>query len=127
MAVALPLRVEHGGLVRDAHVGDTISYLDQKEIKALLRAPDRNSWLGRRDHALLLVAIQTGVRVSELVALRIGDISLDTGAHCRVLGKGRKERCATLTSETIAVLHTWLDERQGLPEQPLSQAAAVDR
>jgi integrase/recombinase XerD len=101
------------------HKRTTISYLDEKEIKALLRAPDRNSWLGRRDHALLLVAIQTGVRVSELVALRVGDISLDTGAHCRVLGKGRKERCATLTSETIAVLHTWLDERQGLPEQPL--------
>ena len=101
------------------HKRTTISYLDDKEIKALLRAPDRSTWLGRRDHALLLVAIQTGLRVSELVALRVGDVSLDTGAHCRVLGKGRKERCATLTTETAAVLRTWLNERQGRPERPL--------
>lgn len=101
------------------HKRTTISYLDENEIKALLRTPDRNGWLGRRDHALLLVAIQTGLRVSELVALHVGDVSLETGAHCRVLGKGRKERCVTLTSETVAVLRTWLDERQGLPDQPL--------
>jgi len=101
------------------HVRTTISYLDENEIKALLRAPDRSTWLGRRDHALLLVAIQTGLRVSELASLRVGDVSLGTGAHCRVIAKGRKERCATLTAETVAVLRTWLDERQGQPEQPL--------
>jgi len=101
------------------HRRTTISYLDEKEIKALLRAPDRSTWLGRRDHALLLTAIQTGLRVSELANLRVGDVSLSTGAHCRVLGKGRKERCATLTAETVAVLRTWLDERQGKPEEPL--------
>ena len=76
-----------------------ISYLDEHEIKALLAAPDRTSWLGRRDHALLLVAIQTGLRVSELTTLRNRDISLGTGAHARVTGKGRKERCAMFTSE----------------------------
>ncbi|HEX5924642.1 MAG TPA: tyrosine-type recombinase/integrase [Baekduia sp.] len=97
----------------------TISYLDLDEIKALLRAPDRSTWLGRRDHALLLVAIQTGLRVSELARLRVGDVSLATGAHCRVIAKGRKQRSAPLTAETVAVLRTWLDERQGQAEQPL--------
>lgn len=89
------------------------------EIKSLLRAPDRSTWLGRRDHALLLVAIQTGLRVSELASLRIGDISLNTGAHCRVIGKGRKERSAPLTAETVAALRTWLAERQGNDHEPL--------
>jgi len=101
------------------HERAIISYLDEKEIGALLRAPDRTTWLGRRDHTLLLVAIQTGVRVSELTGLQVNDISLSTGAHVRVLGKGRKERCATLTTETVAVLHTWLDERRGDREDPL--------
>ena len=73
-----------------------ISYLDEHEIKALLAAPDRTSWLGRRDHALLLVAIQTGLRVSELTTLRNRDISLGAGAHARVTGKGRRNvaRCS---------------------------------
>lgn len=101
------------------HTRTTISYLDLDEIKALLRAPDRSTWLGRRDHALLLVAIQTGLRVSELARLRVGDVSLATGAHCRVIAKGRKERSAPLTAETVAVLRTWLAERQGQPEEPL--------
>jgi site-specific recombinase XerD len=101
------------------HERTLISYLDQPEIKALLNAPDRESWLGRRDHALLLLMIQTGVRVSELCALRICDISLSTGAHCRVTGKGRKARCAMLTTETVAVLRQWSRERKGQPEDPL--------
>ena len=87
--------------------------------KRCLRAPDRTTWLGRRDHALLLTAIQTGVRVTELVTLRICDVSLATGAHCRVTGKGRKRRTATLTRETVAVLGQWLKVRQGEPEEPL--------
>ena len=101
------------------HTRTTISYLDLDEIKALLRAPDRTTWLGRRDHALLLVAIQTGLRVSELASLQIGDVSLNTGAHCRVIGKGRKTRSAPLTAETVAVLRTWLAERQGDAHEPL--------
>ncbi|MFI4878399.1 MAG: tyrosine-type recombinase/integrase [Steroidobacterales bacterium] len=96
-----------------------ICYLDEREIKALLAAPDRTSRLGRRDHALLLVAIQTGLRVSELTALRNRDLSLGTGAHVRVTGKGRKERCAMLTAETVAVLRTWCRERRGQPDDPL--------
>lgn len=93
------------------HQRALISYLDQAEIQALLEAPDRTTWLGRRDHALLLVAIQTGLRVSELVNLTIAAVSLGTGANVRVTGKGRKERCAVLTAETAAVLRGWLRER----------------
>lgn len=98
---------------------NTVSYLDRDEIGALLAAPDKGSWLGRRDHALLALMIQTGVRVSELTGLRIGDVHLGRGAHIRVLGKGRKRRATTLTSETVKVLRAWINERQGQPEQPL--------
>ena len=101
------------------HERALISYLGMDEIKALLQAPDRTTWLGRRDHALLLTAIQTGLRVSELVGLRISDVHLSTGAHVRTVGKGRKERCTTLTAETIAVLREWLKERQGDPSDAL--------
>lgn len=102
------------------HRHEDISYLDLAEIKALLAAPDKSRWLGRRDHALLLTMIQTGVRVSELTALRLRDVNLaPTAAHIRVLGKGRKLRAVTLTHETAAVLREWLNERQGQPDDPL--------
>ena len=101
------------------HEQNGLSYLNLDEIKALLAAPDRDSWLGRRDHALLLLTILTGVRVTELVTLRNGDVSLATGAHIKIFGKGRKRRIATLTPETIAVLRPWLTEREGQPEDPL--------
>lgn len=101
------------------HERTTISYLDPDEIEALLAAPDADIWLGRRDHALLVLMIQTGVRVSEVTGLRVGDVHLGTGAHIRVLGKGRKKRTPTLTGETVATLRTWLRERQGQPDQPL--------
>jgi integrase/recombinase XerD len=96
-----------------------ITYLDQEEIEALLTIPDRTTWLGRRDYALLLTAIQTGVRVTELTKLRVGDVSLSTGAHCRVTGKGRKQRIAPLKPETVAVLREWLHERGGDDDEPL--------
>jgi integrase/recombinase XerD len=86
----------------------TVSYLDLTEIKALLAAPDTGTWLGRRDHALLLLMIQTGVRVSELVGLHVRDVHLGTGAHCQVTGKGRKKRSTTLTRETVTILRAWL-------------------
>jgi integrase/recombinase XerD len=101
------------------HRRTTIAYLDRSEIDALLVAPDRSTWVGRRDHAMLLLAIQTGVRVSELVNLTIAQACLTTGAHVRVIGKGNKERCAILTDETVAVLRAWVRERQGQPHQPL--------
>ena len=98
---------------------NTVSYLDRDEIGGLLAAPDKRTWLGRRDHALLALVIQTGVRVSELTGLRIVDLHLGSGAHIRVLGKGRKRRSPTLTSETVEVLRAWLKERQGQPNEPL--------
>ncbi|MGP0037865.1 MAG: tyrosine-type recombinase/integrase [Solirubrobacteraceae bacterium] len=98
---------------------NVVAYLELDEIKALIAAPDRTTWLGRRDHALLLTAIKTGLRVSELTALRVADANLGRGAHVRVIGKGRKERIATLTTETVAILRAWLKERQGQPEEPL--------
>ena len=101
------------------HERNTVSYLDRDEIAALLAAPDTRTWLGRRDHALLLLMIQTGVRVSELTGLRVGDVHLGTGAHIRVLGKGRKKRATTLTGETVKVLRAWLKERHGQPDEPL--------
>jgi integrase/recombinase XerD len=101
------------------HQRNTVSYLDLGEIKVLLAAPDRSTWLGRRDHALLVLMIQTGIRVSELTGLRIGDVHLGIGAHLRVTGKGRKMRSPTLTRETVAVVRAWLKERHGQPDQPL--------
>jgi integrase/recombinase XerD len=101
------------------HERNTVCYLDLDEITALLAAPDRSTWLGRRDHALLMILIQTGVRVSELVGLRVRDVHLGTGAHIRVTGKGRKKRATTLTGETVAILRAWLTERRGQPDEPL--------
>jgi integrase len=103
------------------HRHEDISYLDVTEIKALLAAPDKSRWLGRRDHALLLTMIQTGVRVAELTALCLRDVNLAASAagHIRVVGKGRKRRAVTLTHETAAVLRGWLAERQGQANDPL--------
>ena len=85
-------------------------FLTQPEIEALLAAPDQRTWLGRRDHAFLLVAVQTGLRLSEMTGLTREDITLDTGAHVRVIGKGRKERSTPLAKPTVAVLRAWLRE-----------------
>ena len=87
-----------------------VRFLDRPEIDALLAAPDQRTWLGRRDHALLLVAVQTGLRLSELTGLQTQDVHLTTGAHVRCSGKGRKERCTPLTKHTVAVLKAWLHE-----------------
>jgi site-specific recombinase XerD len=96
-----------------------VSFLTGDEIDALLAAPDRDTWVGRRDHALLLVAVQTGLRVSELTSLACADVELGTGAHLRCHGKGRKERITPLTSQACAVLRVWLAERRGEPSDPL--------
>src|SRR5271169_1598056 len=86
------------------YVKRTVTFLDGDEITALLSAPDRTTWAGRRDHALLLVALQTGLRASELVGLRCGDVVLGTGAHIRCIGKGRKERSTPLRRDTAKLL-----------------------
>src|SRR5213593_982970 len=81
-----------------------IEHLSKEEIDALLAAPDKTTWRGRRDHALLLVAIQTGLRVSELIGLQRKDVVLGTGAHLSCCGKRRKQRCTPLHQEAAAVL-----------------------
>jgi site-specific recombinase XerD len=96
-----------------------ITFLTEPEIDALLAAPDRSTWTGRRDHAMLLLATQTGLRASELIGLACGDVHLGTGAHISCLGKGRKQRITPLTKQTVAVLDVWLAERAGHPDQPL--------
>lgn len=87
-----------------------VGFLNRTEIDALLAAPDQHSWSGRRDHALLLVAVQTGLRLSELTGVRRNAVFQGPGAHVRVLGKGRKERAIPLTRQTAAVLKAWLQE-----------------
>ena len=87
-----------------------IGYLTRPEVDALLAAPDQDCWSGRRDHAWLLLAVQTGLRLSELIGLTRQDVHLGTGAYVHVIGKGRKERCTPLTKQTAAVLHAWLQE-----------------
>ena len=96
-----------------------VSFLTRAEAEALLDAPDQRTWIGRRDHALLLVAVQTGLRVAELVGLRCSDAVLTNGPHVRCLGKGRKERCTPLTAQTVAILRGWRAERGGEPDDPL--------
>jgi site-specific recombinase XerD len=89
-----------------------VQFLTRAEVDALLAAPDQRTWFGRRDHAFLLLAVQTGLRVSEITGLTREDVILGTGAHVRVIGKGRKERCTPLSRPTRAVLKAWLREPQ---------------
>jgi integrase/recombinase XerD len=96
-----------------------VSYLSEAESKALLNAPDRQSWFGRRDHALLATALQSGLRVSELTALSRSDVAVGPGAHLMVHGKGRKERCTPLTRHGVSVLAVWLAERGGGATDPV--------
>ena len=96
-----------------------VSFLTIDEVEAFLATPDRATWIGRRDHALLLTLFQTGLRVSELIGLRCGDICLGRAAHLRCHGKGRKERSTPLTSQTVAVLRAWMAELGGEPDSPL--------
>jgi integrase/recombinase XerD len=96
-----------------------VTWLTEAELAALLAAPDRSTWAGRRDHALILLAAQTGLRLSELTGLTTGDIHLGAGAHVSCTGKGRKQRITPLTASTVAVLRAWLAERRGQPAQPL--------
>ena len=97
----------------------TVTFLTPTELQALLAAPDRTTWAGRRDHALLLTAAQTGLRVSELLGLTHADVQLGTGAHVRTTGKGRKQRVAPLSRQTVAVLRVWARETADQPSDPL--------
>lgn len=96
-----------------------LCYLTAGEITSLLAAPDPATWHGRRDHALLALGCQTGLRVSELTGLTIGDVDLGTGSHVRCCGKGRKNRAVPLTGHTRQSMQAWLSERAGRDTDPV--------
>ena len=96
-----------------------VSFLTRQEVEALLAAPNQATWTGRRDYALLLVAVQTGLRVSELTGLRCQDVVLSDTAYVQCRGKGRKERSTPLRKEAATVMSQWLRERNGQPEAAL--------
>lgn len=101
------------------HEKRPIEFLSRIEIDALLAAPDLSTWTGRRDRALLLLAIQTGLRVSEIIGLRCEDVVLGTGAHVRCTGKGRKKRSTPLRKDVARTLHAWIEECHGRDDDHL--------
>ena len=104
-----------------------VTFLTPAEVDALIAAPDQSRWEGRLDRALMLLAIQTGLRVSELTGLNCGDLSLGVGANVCCEGKGRKQRAVPLTDPVQALLQVWLAERAGLRTAPLFPTRAGRR
>lgn len=96
-----------------------VEFLTAAEMDALLAMPDASTWIGRRDRTLLLVAFQTGLRVSELIGLKREDIVFGSGAHVRCVGKGRKHRCTPLRRDAVAALEAWFRTQPGAPPDPL--------
>jgi len=118
LAFALPDHPEHAGTITRVLAiparrspDPVLQFLTPQESGALLAAPDTGTWTGRRDHALLTLAVQTGLRISELISLTTSDIHLGTGPHVTCLGKGRRRRATPLTPVTVAVLNGYLTER----------------
>jgi integrase/recombinase XerD len=111
------------------YVKRAVTFLDASEIAALLAAPDRSTWVGKRDHALLLLAVQTGLRASELISLRNRDVVLGTGAHVRCMGKGRKERSTPIRRETAKILKAWIGDHgdSDLPMFPSIRGERLSR
>jgi len=104
-----------------------VPFLTRPEVDALLAAPDRRTWSGRRDYAFLLVAVQTGLRLSEMTGLKRENIVVGTGAYVRVIGKGRKERCTPIAKSTRGVLKAWLQEPQRGDDDVLFPSAKGQR
>jgi integrase/recombinase XerD len=92
-----------------------VGYLSEPEVAALLAAPDPGTWTGRRDRALLHVAVTTGLRASELTGLTCADVHLGTGSYVACRGKGRKDRITPVSGNAAGALRSWLDERSGQP------------
>ncbi len=101
------------------HEKRVVDFLSRDEMEALLKAPDQTTWFGRRDRVMLLTMLQTGLRVSELIALRVRDIELGTGPHLRCMGKGRKERATPLRADSQNALKAWIAQGGTGPEDPL--------
>ena len=113
-----------------------IEYLTRNEVDALLAAPDTTNWTGRRDHALLVMTVQTGFRISEICSLTLDDIHLGAGPHIACTGKGRRQRITPLTKATVTTMTSYLAERSTRPGaalfcgphgQPLSRDALERR
>lgn len=96
-----------------------VTYLTAPEVTALLEAPDRSTWTGRRDRAWMLLAVTSGLRVSELTALTRDDLNLATGPHVLCHGKGRRDRATPVTTEAVAVLRHWTKELRPADAVPL--------
>lgn len=109
------------------YVRRNVEFLNTQEMQSLINAPDCSTWIGRRDHAILTIALQTGLRASELVKLQCCDVVLETGAHVRCEGKGRKLRATPLRRETVTVLKNWLKERRGSDHDPLFPTMRGDK
>lgn len=123
---AVPGQLDHAGTITHVlaippkrHSKPILEFLTAEETDALIAAPDRSRWIGRRDHALLVLAIQAGLRISELTTLTCSDLHLGTGANVTCTGKGRRERATPLTGTTTAVMATYLAERTGRPGDAL--------
>ena len=123
---AAPRALEHAALIARVlaipakrAMKTPVNFLTREELEALLAAPERGTWHGRRDHALILLAAQTGLRVSELATLTIDDIHLSADPHVQCTGKGRKQRCTPLTAQTAGHLARWLAERRGASHDPV--------
>jgi site-specific recombinase XerD len=101
------------------HERSPVEFLTEEQTAALIAAPDPATWIGRRDRTLLLVAVQTGLRNTELRSLRSRDIDLGVGAHVRCSGKGRKTRCTPLRRDVVAILQAWIAERDAAPDEPV--------
>ena len=96
-----------------------VTFLNETEVEALLAAPDRATWTGRRDYTWLALAVQTGLRVSELIGLHCRDVHLGVGAHVSCMGKGRKQRITPFTKAMAITLRAWLAEHAGQAAEPL--------
>jgi site-specific recombinase XerD len=125
---------EHSGQIQrilaipsKRHSHRLVGFLTRAEIEALVAAPDQTTWLGRRDHTFLLVALQTGMRLSEMTGLHHGDVELGRGAHVRCEGKGRKQRCTPLTQTTVKALRVWVQEQGRDDSKILFQTARGDK
>lgn len=125
---------EHAEMIRrvltipaKARERTVVSFLSRAETAALLDAPDRSTSLGQRDHALLLVAVQTGLRVSELTGLTFADVTFGRGAHVHTRGKGRKERITPLLPATARLLETWQRHRRAVADEPVFATRAGGR
>ncbi|MFQ5582712.1 MAG: site-specific integrase [Mariprofundaceae bacterium] len=104
-----------------------VSFLSRTEVEALLAAPDRHTWSGRRDYAFILMAVQTGLRLSEMTGLKTDELVLEAGAHVRIIGKGRKERCIPLAKSTVGVLKAWLEDPQNAEAEVVFPSARGNR